>query len=244
MQADPAITTAAQYLARARNLCVTTGAGMSAESGVDTFRGADGLWARFKPEELATAEAFAHDPRKVWEWYQHRRDQIAAIEPHAGYHVLKAWESRFDRVTIVTQNIDGLHLRSGSTTVLQLHGRIDLVRCVGCGQETETLAKLGPDPRCEACGARLRPAVVWFGELLPQDIFDAAVAAVEACDVLLVIGTSGAVEPAASLVRLGRGAGAAVIEINPEETALSWFADVCLRAPCRDALVTLDRALA
>lgn len=214
---------------------------MSAESGVATFRDRDGLWSKFNPAELATPEAFARAPQRVWEWYRARREQLRTIRPHIGHTLLAAWERRVE-LTLVTQNVDGLHHRAGSTRVIELHGRLDVARCTACPVQVQGLDDLGPDPRCGACAERLRPGVVWFGEMLPPGAIEAAFAAATACDVLLVIGTSGVVQPAASLAQAAREAGARVIEINPTSTELSHVAHVCLRAPCGAALAALDAA--
>jgi NAD-dependent deacetylase len=242
---DPnSIGRAATILRGCNRLCISTGAGMSAESGVPTFRDADGYWSRFNPAELATPDAFRRAPLKVWEWYRLRRQHLTTVEPHEGHRVLARWETRFEHFTLITQNVDGLHHRAGSTHVLELHGRLDVVRCTGCATERRTLDDLGPDPRCEACGERVRPGVVWFGENLPVGAIDAAFAAAGACDAFLVIGTSGVVQPAASLADAARSAGAVVIEINPNPTPLSEIADVAIRSGSREALVALDEALA
>lgn len=238
-----AVQQVAEWLTAAERVCVSTGAGMSAESGVETFRGPDGAWSRFKPEELATVDAFRRDPQKVWAWYRARRQQLNTIRPHAGYAVLAGWERRLRELTLVTQNVDGLHRLAGSTRVLELHGRLDQVRCSGCSVELSGLDDLGPDPRCDACGARLRPGVVWFGEMLPEGAIEAAFAAAGACEVLLVIGTSGVVEPAASLVQVAASAGAKLVEINPNATEQSGRMDVCLRANCGPALQAIDAAI-
>lgn len=237
------IDRAAGIIAACRKLCVSTGAGMSVESGLDTFRGEDGLWSKVKIEEMATPEAFRRDPLRVWAWYRWRRQRLAAIEPHEGHRVLARWEARLPEVTIVTQNIDGLHHRAGSKRVFELHGRLDVARCTYCDYSVQTLDDLGEDPGCPLCAKRLRPAVVWFGEQLPADQLDGAFAAAQSCDAMLVIGTSGVVQPAASLCDLAKLNGAKVVEINPNPSELSHMADVCLRSGCRDTLVALERAV-
>lgn len=215
---------------------------MSAESGLATFRDAHGLWSKFNPHELATPEAFARDPLRVWAWYRERRARLRAIGPHEGHHVLARWEARFPSVTVVTQNIDGLHHAAGSHHVIELHGRLDVARCTDCPYSTTGLHDLGPDPRCPRCAARLRPGVVWFGEPLPDSIYDAAAAA-RNCDVMLIIGTSGVVQPAASLVDVARRNGARLIEINPRESEHTSRVAVHLAQPCGEALAKLDQAL-
>lgn len=245
---------ACEILSAARSICVSTGSGMSAESGVATFRGADGLWNNFRPEELATPAAFRRQPAVVWAWYRTRRAQVRAVEPHAGHLVLAAWEARLalsacgsadsepDRplpFTLVTQNVDGLHHRAGSRNIIELHGRLDIARCTGCALEQRGLDDLGEDPRCP-CGARMRPGVVWFGEMLPDGALELAANAAAAADVFLVIGTSGVVEPATSLIHVARSNGAKIIEINPEATPLSGLANVVIRAKCGAALTAIE----
>jgi NAD-dependent deacetylase len=234
---------AAKLLASARSICVSTGAGMSAESGVPTFRDGDGLWSRFRPEELASPEAFARDPHTVWSWYRWRRAELGRVQPHAGHAVLAGWEARWREFIVVTQNVDGLHHRAGSKRVLELHGRLDRARCTACDYETLGLDDLGEDPRCPRCRERLRPGVVWFGEMLPAGALEAATDAARTCAAMLVIGTSGVVQPAASLVMLARGAGARIVEINPRSTPLSALAHVSLRAACGAALTAIDAVI-
>jgi NAD-dependent deacetylase len=236
------IAAAAAWLAAARNIVISTGAGMSAESGVPTFRDESGLWKNFKPEELATPEAFARNPVYVWSWYRWRRSRLAEVKPHAGHFVLAKWESRPADVHLITQNVDGLHHVAGSKNVLELHGRLDMARCTKCVYQVQGLHDLGEDPRCPECAARLRPGVVWFGESLPPGAIERAFERARTCDVLLVIGTSGVVQPAASLALLARRSGAKVIEINPGETPISDDAHLCIRAGCRDTLLALDAA--
>lgn len=247
MNADPVLA-AVDQLTEADSVCVSTGAGMSAESGLSTFRDADGLWTRFNPAELATPEAFARDPRRVWAWYRARREKLREAEPHDGHRVLARWEHGFTYYCLITQNVDGLHHRAGSARVLELHGRLDLAHCVGlasgaCGYKLVGLDDLGDDPRCPDCGRRLRPGVVWFGEMLPPGAIEAAFNAARSCDAFLVVGTSGVVQPAASLAEAAKVHGAKVIEINPQETELSGLADVRIRGTSREALVAVDAAL-
>lgn len=239
---DDPIQAAARVLADARHVCVSTGAGMSKECGIDTFRGDDGTWSKFNPEELASPQGFARDPVKVWAWYRARRKQLAEIEPHEGHRVLARWEQRVPTLTLVTQNIDGLHRRAGSETVHELHGRLDSVKCTYCDYNTQTLDDLGPEPACPLCQKRMRPDVVWFGEALPMGELDAAYTAAQDCDVCVLIGTSGVVYPAAGIGEAAKACGAKVIEINPNPTELSFLADVCVRTGCRDALTAIDAA--
>lgn len=239
---EAAVTDAAGLLAAAEAVCVSTGAGMSVESGLETFRGEDGLWSKVNVEEMATPQAFRRDPVKVWAWYRHRRQKLAQIEPHEGHRVLAEWERRTPDFTLVTQNIDGLHHRAGSQHVIELHGRLDVARCTYCDYNVQTLDDLGEDPSCPLCATRLRPAVIWFGEALPVEAIENAFLAAQRCDVFVLVGTSGVVQPAASLADAAKAYGARVIEINPNPTELSALADVCVRAGCRDALTALDRA--
>lgn len=232
----------AEWLRGARRVVALTGAGMSAEAGVPTFRDNNGMWKNFRPEELASPEGFARDPLRVWDWYRARRAALALIEPHAGHRVLADWESRFEAFAVVTQNVDGLHHRAGSTIVHELHGRLDVVRCVSCAAQRVGLDDLGPDPRC-ACGARLRPGVVWFGEMLPEAALEAGWRSAEAADVCLVIGTSGVVYPAASVAEVAKRCGARVVEINPEPGALAAIADARLRGGAVEALTRLAERL-
>ena len=233
----------AGWLAAAERICVSTGAGMSAESGVPTFRDPQtGLWSKFNPQELATPEAFARDPRRVWAWYRQRRAALKQVEPHEGHRVLARWEQRKSGLTIITQNVDGLHHRAGSRRVIELHGRLDIARCTACDYQQQDLEDLGPEPHCPECGAWLRPGVVWFGEMLPPGALERAFELARSCELMLVIGTSGVVQPAASLAEIAASCGARVVEINPERTPISEIADVHLRSGCRAALVAIDAA--
>jgi NAD-dependent deacetylase len=205
-------------LREARHVAVLTGAGISAESGIPTFRDATtGLWARFRPEDLATPEGFARDPALVWGWYRWRRERAQAAEPNPGHRALARLERLVPRLTLVTQNVDGLHQRAGSTGVIELHGNITRALC---SRERTPVPRWEEPaegvPRCERCGAPLRPDVVWFGELLPDAALSAARTGALGCDVFLSVGTSNAVEPAASLPWLAHRSGAAVAVVNPD----------------------------
>jgi NAD-dependent deacetylase len=223
------LSQARDWLAQANSVAVLTGAGISAESGVPTFRGAGGLWKDYKPEDLATPEAFARDPRLVWEWYDSRRQAIAKAQPNAAHRALVEIEKRKPRFTLITQNVDGLHDLAGSGKVLKLHGDIWRMLCTQCGANFPNrrvpLPKL--PPHC-ACGGMARPGVVWFGEPLPESMMKEAEHAVAAAQVFLVIGTSAVVYPAAGLIPFAKQAGARVIEINLEETAYSATVDCAL----------------
>jgi len=229
-----------EWLRAASSVAALTGAGISAESGIPTFRGAGGLWRQFRPEELATPEAFARDPRLVWEWYEWRRKLIAAAQPNAGHLALAELEKKKPQFTLITQNMDGLHERAGSRKVLKLHGDIWISRCTGCGRERRDEGRGLEElpPRCE-CGSLLRPGVVWFGEALPAGVWREAEQATRRAEVVLVIGTSAVVHPAAGLVWLAQSAGAKVVEINPEETPLSSQLDRPLRGPAGELLPQL-----
>jgi NAD-dependent deacetylase len=221
----------AQALRRARFVVALTGAGVSAESGLATFRDAQtGLWARFDPRELATPSAFARNPKLVWDWYARRRERVAAAQPNAGHRALVELEGRVPEFLLVTQNVDGLHQSAGSRKLVELHGNIGRVKCSREGTIVERWnANDGEVPRCAACGAYLRPDVVWFEEMLPAQALASAEDAARRCDLLLVIGTSAEVYPAAGLPPLAREHGARIVEINPNATALSSHADYVLR---------------
>lgn len=225
---DPArIAEARTALARAEAVVVLTGAGISAESGIPTFRDAmTGLWSRFQPEDLATPEAFRRDPRTVWEWYAWRRDKVASVRPNAGHRALAELErnvvSRGGQFDLVTQNVDGLHHAAGSRRVHELHGNIRRVKCFDRGHAAASWDDAADKPpRCAVCGSLLRPDVVWFGEMLPEGELEQATAATARCDVFMSVGTSGLVEPAASLAFMALDRGARVIEVNPAPTPLT-----------------------
>jgi NAD-dependent deacetylase len=213
---------------------VITGAGVSAASGVPTFRGADGLWKNFRAEALATPEAFARDPRLVWEWYDWRRQQIAACVPNAAHDVLAEWSRRFPHFRLITQNVDGLHERAGTPDVIRLHGSIWEVRCWS--------AFPALPPPCPYCGGTVRPGVVWFGEVLPADAVARAVDAAD-CDVFITAGTSAVVYPAAGFLELAKRQGAFTVEINPDITPATATVDLALRGPAEAVLAEVEAAL-
>ncbi|MCS6951898.1 MAG: NAD-dependent deacylase [Bryobacterales bacterium] len=231
---------ARKWLRDAASVVVLTGAGISAESGVPTFRGPGGLWRNYRPEDLATPEAFARDPELVWQWYDWRRALIRRAQPNEGHRALAELERRKEKFLLVTQNVDGLHERAGSRRVVKLHGDIWRVRCTACGaadrDERAPLPQL--PPRCR-CGGLLRPDVVWFGEPLPDSAWRQAEAAARSAELMLVVGTSALVYPAAELAPLARGAGARLIEVNLEETPLSALSDCSLRGKAAELLPRL-----
>ncbi|MCB9896244.1 MAG: NAD-dependent deacylase [Planctomycetes bacterium] len=233
-------------LRSARCVAVLTGAGISAESGVPTFRDAQtGLWAKYDPTELATPEAFARDPRLVWEWYAWRRELCAAAKPNAGHLALVELEKLFDDFTLTTQNVDGLHLLAGSRRVLELHGSIRRYKCFDTGRplEGEPPPCDDPPPRHPDTGGMLRPDVVWFGEALPEAALMESIRAAREADVYFTIGTSALVYPAASLPIEAQRAGATVVEINPTETPFSKIATFSLRGKAGEVLPAILQAL-
>jgi len=215
------------------SVAAMTGAGVSAESGIATFRGMGGMWENVPIEEVATPQGFSRDPLKVWEFYQARREQCASCSPNPCHHALARLEDSLEgRFTLITQNVDGLHALAGSRRILELHGSLWRVRCSQCGTEIEDRTVPYPElpPRC-SCGGMLRPGVVWFGEALPAEIFEDAYQSASECSLFIVAGTSGVVEPAASLARVAAAAGARVWEVNPEETPLTPYCQRSWRAP-------------
>jgi NAD-dependent deacetylase len=237
MAADIAAARAA--VRQANRIAVLTGAGVSAESGIPTFRSNGGFWQNRRFEDLATPEGFARDPKFVWQWYEERRRNIAQTRPNAGHHALVALENRAGQFTLITQNVDGLHDRAGSQNVIKLHGDIWILRCTKCRQETVDRTELTDLPPYCNCGGMLRPGVVWFGEMLPEGAIEKASSAVLGADVLIVAGTSAQVYPAASLIPLALRSGAAVIEVNPEETDFSPEVTFALRGPSATMLPRL-----
>lgn len=231
---------AAQHLAQAGKVAVLTGAGISAESGVPTFRGPDGLWENYRPEDLATPQAFARDPELVWRWYHWRRGLIAKCEPNPAHRALADLERRVDDFTLITQNVDGLHRSAGSRNLLEVHGNLWMVRCTSCGELYEDRKlDLPARPACRECGGLLRPNVVWFGESLDERILDAAWKAAASCQVMLVVGTSAVVQPAAGLASVAKQAGTFVIEVNLEPTPNSREVDVSLMGKAGEILPRL-----
>lgn len=215
-----------------------TGAGMSAESGIPTYRGQGGVWEKYDYRKYATQYAFDEDPDRVWDFHDERRSLVAACSPHEGHRLIARAEATCEQVTVVTQNIDGFHRRVGSRHVVELHGNLWRSRCTSCG----TVEEHHQAPRAERrhrCGGWWRPAIVWFGDAIPQAVVDEAVRAIEQCDVLVSIGTSGVIYPAAELPLLAKERGAHLIEINPEETAMSHHYAEHLRGPASEMLAQL-----
>lgn len=234
-----------RLLTSATRVVVLTGAGVSQESGLRTFRDAQtGLWAQYKPEDLASPEAFARDPKLVWDWYAWRREAIKGVRPNPGHYALVEMEKRSPEFTLITQNVDGLHRFAGSKNVYELHGNIQRVRCSQCGTFTETWGDDSESvPVCEKCGGLLRPDVVWFGEALPREELEAAVRASRACQVFFSIGTSGVVQPAASLAHAARNNGSVVVEINAEPTPLTPKTDFAFHDKSGEILPDLVKAV-
>jgi NAD-dependent deacetylase len=227
-------------IASSRALTILTGAGISADSGVPTFRGADGLWQNFRAEDLATPEAFARNPRLVWEWYDWRREILATKKPNEAHHALVRMEERTKDFHLITQNVDGLHRLAGSQQILELHGDIWKVRCTSCQLVTDNRdVPLSLLPHCHTCGGLLRPHIVWFGEALDEEVLTRSVRAAESCDVMMIVGTSGLVYPAAMLMPAAQANGAFVIEINLDPTPYSSDAALSLQGRAKDIVPLL-----
>jgi NAD-dependent deacetylase len=216
-------------LTKKTRVVVLTGAGISAESGVPTFRGEEGLWKKFRPEELATFDAFMANPELVWEWYQYRRKIIEEIEPNPGHVALVEFQKYFDTFDLITQNVDGLHHQAGSKDIVELHGNIRMNKCIRCQRKYDTLEGTHPGnpPQCP-CGGNIRPDVVWFGEMLPQKALSCAFDVSSNCDLFFSIGTSAVIHPAASLPSIAKRNGAYVVEVNLSSTEISHLVDESL----------------
>ncbi|MFC2158061.1 NAD-dependent deacetylase [Acidobacteriota bacterium] len=232
-------------LVDAEKIAVLTGAGISAESGIPTFRGEEGLWRQYRAEQLATPGAFASNPKLVWEWYNWRRGIIGSKKPNLGHSVLAKWGEIFSDFHIITQNIDGFHRKAESRDILELHGNIWKVRCTGEGtvSDNHDVPLKEIPPTCPSCGAMQRPHVVWFGESLDMGIINQAMRLSSDCDIMFIIGTSAVVQPAASLPLTAREAGAKLVEINPDPTPLSAVADFSYRGKAGKILPAIDREL-
>ncbi len=232
------------HLRSSQHVVVLTGAGVSAESGVPTFRGQDGLWKKYRAEELATPEAFSRNPKLVWEWYNYRRSIIRQKAPNPGHLALAAMERHFPKFELITQNVDGLHRGAGNKNVYEIHGNIMRNRCVKCSRLSEEPPFEEKDglPFC-SCGGLLRPDVVWFGEILPQRLMELSYAAAQNCDVFLSVGTSAVVQPAASLPLMAKENAAFTIEINPEKTPISSLVDEVILGKSGEVLPALCKQL-
>jgi NAD-dependent deacetylase len=235
---QPTLAALRERLRAATSVCVLTGSGISSDSGLPTFRGVGGLWRTHRVEELASPEGFARDPRLVWTWYNERRSAHAGAEPNAGHRALAELETLTADFTLATQNVDSLHLRAGSKNVLELHGHLREARCTKCSVRRDLSSGMNLDEIEHECGGRFRPDIVWFGEALPLGVWERATAAAQRAQVMLVIGTSGMVNPAASLcTHYARTA--FVIEVNPAQTAISPRSDAVLRGAAAEILPTL-----
>ena len=241
------LETIALRLKTAKRVVVFTGAGVSAESGIPTFRDAQtGLWAKYDPMELATPQGFEENPKLVWDWYEWRRELCRNAQPNPGHYALAELEKRVEHLVVITQNIDGLHRVAGSSDVIELHGNLKRDKCSRDGEiitRTDARAAENGLLKCPHCGAFLRPDVVWFGESLPHDDLNRAYQESTHCDVFFSVGTSGLVEPAASLPRVAKQAGAFLVEINPDATPLSPMADAVVHAKSGEALPMLMKQL-
>lgn len=238
----------AACLLAVHQLVVFTGAGMSKDSGLDTFRDAGGVWSQNAPQDYASPEGFRRNPRAVWRWYAQRRRQMLSAEPNAGHKAIADLEENLPAVTVITQNIDGLHQKAGSQRVLELHGSVHRYKCASNCRGTPTITPVPAldqeEPlRCPHCGALTRPDVVWFGELLPADVWEAAVVEMSTCDAVLVVGTSGQVEPAASLLWRIKNRRRPIVEINPAPTLVNAIADVILQGTAAEMTPALLEAL-
>jgi NAD-dependent deacetylase len=221
-----------EKLKTAKSVVFFSGAGISAESGIPTFRGKDGIWNKLRPEELANFNAFMRNPKMVWEWYNYRKSIVHQSKPNPGHLAIVEFEKYFEQVVVVTQNVDNLHRRAGSKTVYELHGNIERNFCIKCKRKyNEELDFKDGIPKC-SCGGLIRPNVVWFGEFLPADQFQLSEQAARNCDVFFIVGTSAVVYPAASLVHVGKSNGAFLVEVNIEETEASSIANVSLLGEC------------
>ncbi len=240
MDFEAAVDAGAHFLLGARSVVVSTGAGMSKESGIPTFRDApNALWEKYDPAKLASPEGFLEDPPLVWTWYEERRRMISGTSPNPGHLALARLESYFDRFAVITQNIDDLHRRAGSKNVIEMHGNIFRYKCFDMGHPAAGLPSGGDVPPKCRCGSLLRPDVVWFGEMLPERALGKAYSALESCDVMLVVGTSGIVYPVAGFPEIARRAGARIIEVNPEETPITELSHLFVKGPAGEVLPRL-----
>jgi len=234
-----------QFLRKVERVVALTGAGVSQESGLRTFRDAQtGLWSQYKPTELASPEAYERDPKLVWDWYAWRREAIKGVRPNPGHYALVDMAHRIPDFSLITQNVDGLHRMAGSPKIIELHGNIQRVKCSSCGRQAGAWDEAdGEVPHCKTCDGLLRPDVVWFGESLPRVELESAVEAARACQVFFSIGTSGVVQPAASLAYAAHNRGAVVVEVNAEPTPLTVKVDFALHGKSGEILPALVEAV-
>jgi NAD-dependent deacetylase len=234
-----------RFLRKAERVVALTGAGVSQESGLRTFRDTQtGLWAQYKPTDLASPEAFTRDPKLVWDWYAWRREAIKGVRPNPGHYALVEMARHVPDFCLITQNVDGLHRMAGSPRIIELHGNLQRVKCASCGRQAEAWDETdGEVPRCESCGGLLRPDVVWFGEALPRAALESAVEAARSCHAFFSIGTSGIVQPAASLAYAAHNRGAVVVEINAEPTPLTPKVDYALHGKSGEILPAFVQAV-
>ncbi|MCA9423678.1 MAG: NAD-dependent deacylase [Candidatus Omnitrophica bacterium] len=248
MDLEDRIRSVAEKIANARSITVLTGAGVSVASGIPTFRGAEGIWKNFRPEEVATPQAFQRDPKFVWDWYGYRREKLKACQPNRGHEVLAAWSHRYPNFTLITQNVDGLHELAGTDNVVRFHGSLWDVGCwEECPQsphrwEDRTCPFPEHPPNCPHCGGILRPGVVWFGEIIDPDVLRKSARAAR-CDLFLTVGTSALVYPAAGLVSEAKDRGAFTVEINPEATPARGLVDLCLLGKSEEILDRIEEVL-
>ncbi|MBS3818400.1 NAD-dependent deacylase [bacterium] len=245
MTLQSSISSLVKQLASTQKVTVLSGAGISAESGIPTFRGKEGLWKKYRAQDLATLSSFMKDPKLVWEWYDWRRKIIASKEPNPGHKILAKWENYFPSFVLITQNVDGLHQKAGSQNVLELHGNIWKLRCTQEGtlfENHEVPLKELP-PRCPQCGGLLRPHVVWFGESLPTTTLNKAFTESSRCEMMFSIGTSAVVQPAASLPLKAVESGAKVVEINPVSTPVTSYSEFSFRGNAGEILPQIDKKL-
>ena len=229
-----------EKISQTRSVAVLTGAGISADSGVPTFRGTDGLWKNFRPEELASPDAFERDPKLVWEWYNWRRELLSTKKPNVAHEALAKLESQIKDFWLITQNVDGLHRAAGSTNLSEIHGNIWKVRCIKCGTvQSNREVPIPILPECQSCDGLVRPHIVWFGESLAQEDLDASFNALRNCEILIIIGTSGVVYPAASFAPIAKEHGAFVVEMNLDPTPQSDLVDVSFQGRAKDLVPLL-----
>jgi len=241
---SPAIDRCIDVLARSRSVVVSTGAGISKESGIPTFRDApNALWANYDPETLATPEGFRQNPPLVWRWYGDRRSMIASASPNKGHEALAEMEPMFEDFMLVTQNIDNLHREAGSINLVEIHGNIFKYKCFDAGHPIDELPDDDREPPLCECGSMIRPDIVWYGEMLPEEGLDRTMRALQSCDTALVVGTSGTVHPASAFAAVAKQSGATVIEVNPEATPITEIADVFVKSTAAGALNEIVQGL-